>query len=96
MSFLILLIIFVLGGAMIIWKRSNSPIAHSRAIFGGDDEEEADEGLDSGEYWSPLYTLRASDVEDCYDVAWSPDDRHIVVALTDNSAQIWDLSTRKP
>ncbi len=33
-------------------------------------------------------------MEDCYDVAWSPDDRFIVVALTDNSAQIWDLSSR--
>lgn len=35
---------------------------------------------------------RASDGEDIYDLVWSPDDCFLLIGLTDNTAQIWDLN----
>jgi chromatin assembly factor 1 subunit B len=74
------------GGTLIIWRQSEHPIAHSK-MFG----EEEDEG---SEYWATVAMIRVSDGEDIYDLAWSPDDRYVLIGLTDNTAQIWELSTR--
>lgn len=42
-----------------------------------------------------VHTFRASDVEDIYDICWSPDDDHILVGLTDNTSQVWDVISGK-
>lgn len=42
-----------------------------------------------------LLSYRASDGEDIYDLCWSPDDQFILVGLTDNTAQLWDLTISK-
>ncbi|PJF19314.1 hypothetical protein PSACC_00759 [Paramicrosporidium saccamoebae] len=72
------------GGTLIIWRQSEHPIAHSK-MFGEEDE--------SSEYWAAVAIIRVSDREDIYDLAWSPDDRYVLIGLTDNTAQIWELST---
>lgn len=44
---------------------------------------------------SKSYYYRASDVEDIYDLCWSPDSKYILLGLTDNTAKIWDLTNSK-
>lgn len=39
---------------------------------------------------------RASDLEDIYDLAWSPDSRFVLFGLTDHSVQIWDVTSGIP
>lgn len=75
------------GGILIIWRQSEHPIAHSRLLG-----EEEDEG---SEYWAPQITLRVAEGEDIYDLSWSPDDQFLLVGLTDNTARIWEISSRK-
>lgn len=77
------------GGTLILWKQSDHPIQQSR-LFGQEDDE-----VEGGsEHWNPVAMIRVSDGEDVYDLAWSPDDRHILIGLTDNTAQVWELATR--
>jgi chromatin assembly factor 1 subunit B len=75
------------GGSILLWRRQNAPPTR---ILGDISDEE-----DGKEYWSVITTIRASDVEDIYDLCWSPDDRFILLGLTDNTAQIWDVGTFK-
>lgn len=86
------LIIRVIGGCVVIWRQSGEPLtgAQNRAIFGGASEDEASED-EVREHWVALQTLRVSDMEDVYDLCWSPDERLLLLGLTDNTAQIWDL-----
>lgn len=47
------------------------------------------------EQWSVKQMLQSADTKDIYDLDFSPDGRFLIVGLTDNSAQIWDLGLSK-
>lgn len=76
------------GGTVIVWHRTE----RSGLIVGSDEDEDVEEG-DETEKWSMRQMLRAADTEDIYDIDFSPDGRFIVVGLTDNSTQVWDLQS---
>lgn len=81
---------------VIVWKEQPRTIAHNNTIFGGgeqeEDEDRNDDGNENPSVWTPIAHLRASDTQDIYDLAWSPDSGYIVVGLTDNTAQVWDVA----
>lgn len=85
------------GGLVILWRQSATKPATRSALFGAesdDDEdgrEESSEGLT--EHWTPSQHFRASDMEDVYDLAWSPDSRFVLCGLSDHSIQIWDVTS---
>lgn len=85
---------------MILWRQTGAPSTpHSRSTIAGRDDGDSDSGSGSEagachEHWSAVCLLRASDMEDVYDLCWSPDDQHLLIGLTDNSAQVWDVQTR--
>ncbi|OIR58023.1 MAG: chromatin assembly factor 1 subunit B [Amphiamblys sp. WSBS2006] len=45
--------------------------------------------------WRPKKTIYVANLADIYDLAWSPDSKHILVGLLDNTAQIWDPFRRE-
>ncbi len=81
------------GGLVVLWKQSNSPLKGRSAVFGAesDEEEEGEEQLT--ETWTPTHHFRASDMEDIYDLCWSPDSRYVLIGLSDYSIQIWDSTS---
>ena len=61
----------------------------------GDDSEDEEDDTDRKEFWNVVHQFRATDGEDVYDLAWSPDGKSLILGLTDNTAQIWDTQQAK-
>jgi len=86
------------GGMVILWKQSASKSSRS-ALFGAASDDDDDEGFNGStadavsEHWNAVQHLRASDMEDVYDLAWSPDSRFVAIGLSDHSVQIWDVTS---
>lgn len=80
------------GGTVIIWHRQSVEVKGT-VVFGESDEDENND--EDGKRWTVKQMLRAADTEDIYDMDFSPEGRFLVVGLTDNSAQVWDLHTGK-
>lgn len=72
-----------------MWKQSETAPLQFNKAFGEDSDDEADS--DRKEYWSVISQFRVMEGEDVYDLAWSPEGKHLIIGLTDNSAQIWDI-----
>lgn len=81
------------GGLVILWKQSTSQSAPRSALFGAESEEEDETGEGITENWTPAQHFRSSDMEDVYDLAWSPDSRFVLFGLSDHSIQIWDVTS---
>lgn len=80
------------GGIVTLWRQTSAPV-RGAAIFGADEESAEEMNSDYVEYWGASQMFRASDMEDIYDLAWSPDSRFILFGLTDHSVQIWDVTS---
>ena len=77
---------------MLIWeKRAVDAVITSVMTIESEEEGDEAERGDGSEKWVLKHMLRAADVEDIYDLDWSPDGRFLVCGLTDNSAQVWDV-----
>ena len=78
------------GGIILIWTRQQeTSFAESNIL--DDDEEDACESNDYKQSWSVAKMFRTSDTQDIYDIDCSPCGRFVIVGLTDNSAQVWDV-----
>lgn len=83
------------GGIVVLWRQTSAPV-RGTTLFGADEEEAGEAsmaGEDYVEHWGAAQMFRASDLEDIYDLAWSPDSRFILFGLTDHSVQIWDVTS---
>jgi chromatin assembly factor 1 subunit B len=84
------------GGIVVLWRQTSAPVRVA-AMFGAEEDDCCDpsNGMadDYVEHWGAAQMFRASDLEDIYDLAWSPDSRFILFGLTDHSVQIWDVTS---
>lgn len=83
---------------MILWKQSTSKDVGRSTLFGAAETDDEEDGKENergtpAEHWTPAQHFRASDLEDIYDLAWSPDSRYVLFGLTDHSIQIWDTTS---
>ena len=78
------------GGMIVLWKHQVTSCSQPSATFALG--EPADENMSELEQWIPSAIYRASDMEDIYDIKWSPNGQYLIVGLTDNSASVWDMT----
>jgi len=86
------------GGLVVLWKSTANPSTINSTIFGSAEDDDLVD--DSGEQqscfnenWRPSQHFRCSDMEDVYDLAWSPDSRFVLFGMSDHSIQIWDVTS---
>ncbi|CAI1615498.1 hypothetical protein SEUBUCD646_0M00450 [Saccharomyces eubayanus] len=82
-------------GQVLLWKQED-PDAQQEAVprpFGADPEAgDADENKEKWVVWKRLRGgSGATAAAEIYDLAWSPDNRYIVVACMDNSIRLFDV-----
>jgi len=90
------------GGLVMLWREMVAGSVPPPKVFGeesegeeGEGEEDDNDDEEKKEFWSAVNIFRVTDGEDIYDLAWSADSRHLLIALTDNSAQVWDVAERR-
>lgn len=79
------------GGIVILWRQTSAPVRNN--VFGAAAEDNEGETAGDVEFWGASQMFRASDMDDIYDLAWSPDSRFVLFGLTDHSVQIWDVTS---
>lgn len=82
------------GGLVIIWRQDHSKAGIRQSKLFGEESDDEDGPADPHtENWAVFHHFRASDLEDVYDLCWSPDSRFVLFGLTDHSIQIWDTTS---
>lgn len=64
-------------------------------VWGQDDEDDNDDESGAAASWRAKATIRASDLEDIYDISWSPCSTMILIGLTNNTGQVWQVESPK-
>lgn len=91
------------AGLLVIWERVSLSLdvggdemtigTITENQWGQEDEDDLEELYSAT--WKAKTTIRAGDLEDIYDISWSPCSMMLLIGLTNNSAQVWDIQSLK-
>lgn len=88
------------GGIVFIWcevEKKDDDDDDELLSLEKKDIEIDDESEGGSEKWSlrTQFCTSPTSNEDVYDISWSPDESQVILALTDNTAQVWCINSRR-